>query len=74
MLTKKHFIAAAEYIRNAPHSKKERLAMYDAMVVLFKSENPKFDVGRFRNATGLVGPATIQARHDTKPRLIRDAQ
>lgn len=61
--TKKHFERAAAFIKThlvmADHSEEACEAAYRMAVDLFRSDNPRFDVERFRLACGLrVGNTT----------------
>jgi hypothetical protein len=55
-MTRQHFIKAAEIVRlGVPET--HRAAVAAAFADLFRSENPRFDRGRFEAACGLGSPA-----------------
>ncbi len=55
MMTKMHFESAAMIVREMPEATRRDVAR--AFGALFKGDNPRFDVDRFRAACGLVAPA-----------------
>jgi len=55
-MTRKDFVAAAEIVRlGTPEQHKAAVAA--AFADLFRSDNPRFDRGRFEAACGLGSPA-----------------
>lgn len=72
MMSKKDYIRAAELIRanyvRLPDS--ERTVAVETLCAFFLDDNPRFDIGRFREACCPVAP-TLRARANTKPRAVR---
>lgn len=69
MTTRKHFARAAEYIKSMTHPDDPNAEAlmeggYRVCVDLFQSDNPRFDVERFRLACGLRvdGPTEAERR------------
>ena len=70
MLTKKHYIRAAEIVRESGASGAAHSALVEGLSRFFRDDNPRFDFERFARACDPVAP-TIQARHNTRPRPAR---
>lgn len=51
MMTKKHYIKAAEIVKHVPGE--YRLIVAEAFVTLFLGDNPRFNKNRFMEACGL---------------------
>lgn len=69
-MTKKDYIRAAEIIREARISDKERSDLVRRFAQFFRDDNPRFDFERFEAACDPVNP-TIKDRANTKPRPAR---
>lgn len=63
-MTKKHFEAAAEYVRSYRHwGPGEQDVVIEAFVAVFRQFNGRFDVDRFRGACrGLDKATTVTMR------------
>lgn len=54
-MSKKHFEAAARYVREYQHwGPGEREVVVEAFVAVFRQFNDRFDVSRFRQACGVA--------------------
>lgn len=53
-MTKKHFVAFADYIREAPVSQEIKTVMARMVVSVAVEDNPQFDARRFMRAAGLL--------------------
>lgn len=52
-MTKKHFIAISEVIRNQPLTSADRSALVNGLISKFHLENERFDAQRFAAACGV---------------------
>ncbi len=51
-MTRKHFEQAAEIVK-LNVGKAHKIAAFEAFVMFFRLQNPRFDIERFRTACGL---------------------